>query len=72
MKLETKQSLWIMLGVLVVTGLIAIMVYQTGLVGDPPSQNAASIENISVAEPTNTSEPDTGWWDEKPTPISLD
>lgn len=69
MKADKKTIMWVVIGVVVVTGLVAVMVIQTGLLDSEPE--VVPIGDVKVNTPTNTPEPEEGWWDEKPTPVSL-
>ena len=69
MKIDKKQAVMIIAGIILLAILVSVMVYQSGLLSEPSRVDPLPL--VEVKAPTNTPEPEEGWWDEKPTPVSL-
>jgi hypothetical protein len=69
MKIANKTSLWVVVSIIVMAGVVIAMLYQSGLLADGPA--VILLEGVEITAPTSTPAPAEGWWDEKPIPVSL-
>lgn len=70
MKFDQKMT-WLILLVVFAFALIALMVLQTGLLEKPEDNEPYLLERVKINAPTSTSATKEGWWDDMPTPVSL-
>ena len=74
MKTNKKQAMLLIIGgTVLLAALVVLMLLQAGLLNEPTNRKdpVLVIQEITINELTNTPEPETGWWDKQPTPISL-
>lgn len=69
MKTDKRIILWVIVVTVVAAGIIIAMLYQTGMFSN--ESEVVPLEGVEMRAPTNTPAPAEGWWDEKPTPVSL-
>ena len=70
MKTNNNQVAMIIAGIILIAILIAVMIYESGLLIEPSREELLPL--VEVKASTNTPEPAEGWWDEKPTPVILE